>query len=165
MESPKTTDAVSASSIAEPASGRAPWLQSVLVPMIWATSLLLAAGSAVGFLGRSWWVFDLTNHFRVQLLAVAILAAVLVGVVRQWGPLLVVLACLSVNLALLYPLYVGNRVVRLSAEPLRVLSLNVNARNRSGTQVLSAIREGSPDIFFLLEYNEYLASDAEIVGG
>ncbi len=155
MDSSTRAEVVSSASVADRAAGTAPWLARGVAWTLVAVAVALLIGSCVGFVGRYWWGFDLTNHFRVQFLTVAVLGTFLAGLLRQWVPSLLFLVCVTVNACLVCPLYVGGQHAEETSEPLRVLSINVNAGNRAQAEVLRTIQEGDPDVFFVLEFNAY----------
>ncbi len=159
MERPPNAERTLERSTPHEAPGGAPWLPRGLGALLWGAALMLTGASCVGFMGRLWWVFDLANHFRVQYLVLACTGAVVAAFFRRRGPLVLLLACVSVGLYLIYPFYAGYRVgssdVSLGPERLRVATINVNVNNRNQADLREVIAKGSPDVFFVLEYSEF----------
>ena len=126
-------------------------LAGVLSLLAWG----LLCCSLLGFLGRLWWVLDLTSHFRVQYLVVAGVLGLLALCLRRWTLLLPVSFCLFVNLYLICPFYVGGPTAETPPASLRVMAINVNAGNRQREIVLDTITNCHPDVLFVLEYTEF----------
>ncbi len=110
--------------------------------------LLLA--SLLGFMGRTFWFFDLFSHFRVQYMQVCL---ILIGIAlwrrqNKRAVALILLACL--NYAFVLPLYVGSPALP-TEKPIRAMLMNLNAANGNTKQVLNAIRTADPDLLLLEE--------------
>jgi len=118
---------------------------------VFATALCLPP--LVGFLGRAWWRFELLCHFRVQyFLVLALLSLVLVWRKRFTSALIVGIVAL-VNLALILPLYFGPAPPTAHGDSLRLLSMNVLARNQAHDRVRTFIGETDADFVILQEVN------------
>lgn len=116
------------------------------LPAFALTSLTVA-----GFLGAVWWGFDLASHFRLQYIALLVpVLAVLVGVRWRRTALAAGLA-LAVNLALVVPLYLPQRVEPHGSGTLEILSFNVTASNPERASVLEYLGASRADIIFLHE--------------
>jgi len=70
-------------------------------------TVIIAALTAVGFLGGIWWGFDLAAKFRVQYTLVLLISSAVLAVVHRWWAIGVAAMALMVNLALIVPLYAG----------------------------------------------------------
>jgi endonuclease/exonuclease/phosphatase (EEP) superfamily protein YafD len=123
--------------------------------------LLAAAGSLASlttltaFLGRFWWGFDLTSHFRVQYAAVLFLLAAVLCILRRWKTAAVFAAFTAVNCVIVIPYcYTGRPLPLPVHHKLRVLTLNVHAENRQANLVEAFIRKADPDLFLLEEVNK-----------
>ena len=111
---------------------------------------MVAASTVLGLLGRFGWWLDLFSHFRAQysvLLALAIVVCCLLG---RWNAAIVFGAFLVVNAALIAPLYFGASEVKDGVR-LRVMQLNVNARNEYIERVAEAIEQYDADLLLLEE--------------
>ncbi|WP_035602234.1 endonuclease/exonuclease/phosphatase family protein [Haloferula sp. BvORR071] len=111
----------------------------------------------VGWLGGSYWLLDLFNHFQWQYAGALAIAVICLGCWKAW------------RLALLTALFLAVPLVRL-AEPslpslhkpaigasLRFASFNVLTANERYADAVSWIRETDPDVIFLPEVDEVWA--------
>jgi len=120
--------------------------------------LLTAAGSLLccvtctGFLGRFWWVLDLTSHFRVQYFLLLAGAAVILLIGRKTRVSAVFAGFGLVNLLAIVPLYLGRiQPPPEGAKPFRVMLLNVNTASTSYAAVGEAVVDLNPDLLLLEE--------------
>lgn len=123
--------------------------------------MLLLAMSAtwVGFLGDLWWFFDLFAHFRLQYLALC-LVALAWFVWRRSGMGMVSAALgLVVNGVLVFglPVETARRPEIAPGFRLRVASINVHTSNRNAEKVLDYINQAEADVVLLLEVDEWWA--------
>lgn len=121
----------------------------------------VVAATATSFSGRVWWIFDLLSHFRAQFFWIALLLAGLLFVVRRRRIAMIALVLLSVNGGPLRPFCVGNANDPRNAPTVRVMTLNVWARNREYERVISYLREASPDIVVLVEVDGHWRAPLE----
>jgi len=124
------------------------WLSGPL----WLMLVCLTGTSLAGFLGRSWWWFDLASHFRVQYAVASLLIGVAAIVWRRWLAALTAAVLLIVNLWLVLPFYARKPGGPDGGESLRVLCMNVNAANERHEQVWDVVKASRADIVFVLEY-------------
>ncbi|MCI0534832.1 MAG: endonuclease/exonuclease/phosphatase family protein, partial [Verrucomicrobiales bacterium] len=118
-----------------------------------------------GFLGRRWWIFDLTSHFRIQYVIVCTLIAIVWACRRR-----VFLPVSFILLALLNAIEVlpHLRPQRTIASPrqtqvVRVVLLNVRTENRKFDLVKNFLRSARPDLVVLEEVSgEWLGKLAEL---
>ncbi|MBE0545695.1 MAG: endonuclease/exonuclease/phosphatase family protein [Verrucomicrobia bacterium] len=122
--------------------------------------LLTAAGGLLclltltAFLGRIWWGFDLTTHFRFQYLAGLLLLAIGFAIKRKLTVAGVFSVFAILNGAVVVPYcFTGRAAVPAAGQTLRVLLLNVDTENRRYDLVENLIRECDPDLVVLLEVN------------
>ena len=126
-----------------------------LVGLFWAL-VVVASGLAslftiAGFLGRYWWVFDLTSHFRLQYLPILLISAGVVARKRR-KTLASALAVLAiVNLAVIAPYLPYKSVPRKVGQTLRAVLINVHTGNTRYDLVRRFIAEKKPDFFVLEE--------------
>jgi endonuclease/exonuclease/phosphatase (EEP) superfamily protein YafD len=120
--------------------------------LVTSAGALLCCATVTGFLGRLWWLFDLTSHFRVQYAVLLAGVALLVLLPRKSRLSLVFAGFSLVNAATVMPLYVGRGHATMDgARTLRVMLLNVNSANTNYDSVKEAIRRYAPDLFVLEE--------------
>ena len=125
-----------------------------------AAGVLLVAATFAGFGGGWWWRFDILSSFRAQYLVAALVLGVAAafraalsrhGAAARSG-LLMLAAVALVNLAAVAPLYRGGREAAApGAEPLRIVSFNVQASNPDRSDVMEYLRAADADLIFLLE--------------
>jgi endonuclease/exonuclease/phosphatase (EEP) superfamily protein YafD len=128
---------------------------------ICAAGLWLA--TLLGLLGRLFWFFDLFSHFRVQYMQMAL---VLIGIalwqrLNKRAVVLIVLACL--NYAFVLPLYFGKSAPPAAEKPIRVMLMNILARNGNTEQVLAAINQADPDLLLLEEVTPDWAHELKVL--
>jgi endonuclease/exonuclease/phosphatase (EEP) superfamily protein YafD len=113
--------------------------------------LLLAAATAVSFLGMQWWVFECLAHFRPHW-AVLSLLVLLWSVVRR-SPLAVVIAfaCLVANVVPLAPYLLARSAAPDLARSVRVMNVNLHGDNSTLPKLKALIAKEQPDIVLLTE--------------
>jgi endonuclease/exonuclease/phosphatase (EEP) superfamily protein YafD len=116
---------------------------------------LLALSTFLAFFADSWWAFDLFSHFRVQYSVAALFLAVALWSLRRRMPAVLVLVVAAVNLWFVAPHLVGvaqaTTTAGESANPVRVLSVNVFGFNEDFERVLRYVRAENPDVLIVLE--------------
>ena len=114
---------------------------------------LAVLGTALGFLARFWWVFDLFSHWRAQyFIALALATALFVPLKRRrTAACCAVLAAL--NLFTILPLYFGGTHGD-GGQTLRVTLSNVYTHRGDPVRTLEVLRELRPEIIVLLEISE-----------
>ncbi len=131
-------------------SSRFSGLSRVLRLGTWSLLLL----SVCGWGGRAWWLLDLTSHFRVQYLGIAVIVTLVWLVARNWSLALLATVCLIINLVPLGPYWLAARDGSTTGATVRVMSFNVNSANREGELVRETIRDCDPDLLFVWEFND-----------
>ena len=116
-----------------------------------AATAVTAALTLAGFLGRAWWLFDVTCHFRVQYAACLAMAALLFAVGKRRKQALAAAAFCAVNVAVIAPLFVGAPTGRGGGTPLKLLWANVHVGNSRHADLVDLIRRESPDVVALAE--------------
>jgi endonuclease/exonuclease/phosphatase (EEP) superfamily protein YafD len=118
--------------------------------MLAATGLALI--TVFTFAARLWWAFDLFSHFRMQYVLVAVVLLIVALAARAYGSAAVFAAVALVHGAAIKDLWLGGSV---SAEPggvpLRLVSANVLAQNRTPEKVLEFVRAADADLVLLLD--------------
>ncbi|OIN86475.1 MAG: hypothetical protein AUJ12_05885 [Alphaproteobacteria bacterium CG1_02_46_17] len=112
--------------------------------------------SLAGFLSGISWFFDLFNHFRPQAVVVASVLALVLSFYRSWRYVLLSLAVLSLNLAV-----IGDRVSIIHdsstvdmgqhKKAVTLISSNVLTSNPRVQSVINMVSEQNPDIFIVVE--------------
>jgi endonuclease/exonuclease/phosphatase (EEP) superfamily protein YafD len=118
-------------------------------------AVLACLATVTGFLGRRWWVFELTSHFRLHLaLALGVLTVVW-SLKRRWRMTAVCGAAGAVNTVLvLFLLWPEGKTVATAGPQLRLLVLNVHTENQRSDLVLEFLRRAEADVILLMEVNE-----------
>jgi endonuclease/exonuclease/phosphatase (EEP) superfamily protein YafD len=121
--------------------------------LIWVGAIVLtvlAVATAVGFLGETFWIFDLAAALRVHYALGFLMLAVLFASTRHRWLLAVSVLGLLTNLALIVPLYVGGPgQVAADAPVVRVMFLNTQIRGADVNEVIEDLTRGEPDLVFL----------------
>jgi endonuclease/exonuclease/phosphatase (EEP) superfamily protein YafD len=118
-----------------------------------AVAATLASSATVSILlARTWWLFEVLSHFRVQ--AFVALSACAVALFVGGRPKLAVGCVLfaAINLGLILPLYLGGGEGKHAGKPrLRLLTFNAFGQNPQYDRTLELIRAIDPDIALLME--------------
>ncbi|MBD2058497.1 endonuclease/exonuclease/phosphatase family protein [Oculatella sp. FACHB-28] len=103
---------------------------------------------------RGWTqVLELLSHFRLQYFLLSLILLLLLFLTRRKVPILIALFCVALLSTPILPWY--NPLSRsAAAAELRVLTANINTRNRSYEKVLTMVREEKPDIAVFLEVDD-----------
>ena len=111
--------------------------------------------TVTGFLGRLWWVFDLTCHFRLHLALWLGALTVVWAMRRHWRITAVcgVAAAVNATLVLLLLWPAGQRAASAGTR-LRLASINVHTENERGDLLLEFLRHSEADAILLMEVNE-----------
>ena len=118
--------------------------------------MLAAAGLALitvfALAARLWWAFDLFSHFRLQYVVAALVLGFLALSVRAHGSAAVLAAVAVVHGLAIKDLWLGGTAsAALGGVPLRVVSLNVLAQNRTPEKVLQFVRAADADLVLLVD--------------
>ena len=118
--------------------------------------MLAAAGLALVTLftlaARLWWAFDLFSHFRLQYVVAALVLGFLALSVRAHGSAAVLAAVAVVHGLAIKDLWLGGTAsAALGGVPLRVVSVNVLAQNRTPEKVLEFVRAADADLVLLVD--------------
>ncbi len=113
--------------------------------------------TAAGFLARSWWVFELFSHFRVQYLVVLAGCGIIFLARKKHREVVLAIAFAAVNFTI-----VGNHQGGISAQAsiaagegrtIRALLANVNQGNQAHEKLHRFVSFVNPDLMVLLEVN------------
>jgi endonuclease/exonuclease/phosphatase (EEP) superfamily protein YafD len=120
--------------------------------LVYAAGMLAVGATAVSLLGRFYWLFELTTHFRPQYVAVLVMAAATGLLARERRPAAAfgAVAVLNVLVSLsAWPWPSGNTV-----PDIQILAANVNTANREHHLVLDLVRSQGPDVVVLTEVDD-----------
>ncbi len=117
-------------------------------------AVITCLATVTGFLGRWWWIFDLTSNFRLHLaLSLGALAVVWV-VTRHWRMAVICGVGAAVNAVLvMFLLWPGAKTMVTAAPRLRLVALNVQTENERRDLVLEFLRHTDADVILLMEVN------------
>lgn len=111
-----------------------------------------------GFLAAFGFPFELTSHFRVQYVAIALLLLPFSLMKQSRRPLMLALLIILVNASEIAPIYLprAHLSARLSGNvtPLSLLSVNVERENRNYTSVIDYIRAVKPQVIGFIEVDD-----------
>jgi endonuclease/exonuclease/phosphatase (EEP) superfamily protein YafD len=130
-----------------------------------AVGLGTVAGTFLGFLGRSSWVFDLLGSFRFQYLWLGMLAIAALAWNGWWRWIPIVGLAALVNLAAVGPYLWGSIAEPATDDRLTIVHLNTQAGNRDKAAVVEFVRSVDADLVFLAEVTPELLElidDAEL---
>lgn len=127
----------------------------VAAPLVEVAAIGLAVVSGLALLGGAVWPLALFEHFRLQYVVLALLAAAVAGGLRRWRPLDVAAITASGNLLLVAPALRAEPLpVPADAATLRVLLLNVHTASRGHAAVRALIDELDADVVALVEVDQ-----------
>ncbi|MCP4358809.1 MAG: hypothetical protein GY796_12390 [Chloroflexi bacterium] len=115
---------------------------------------LAGAATIAGFAGQLWWVFDVTIHFRVQLLLIISFSALYFAIKRERLYFVISAGCVLLNLSIILPLYLSPALTHNNAEPVRGLLINVQEQQESVDPILELIQSLDPDLILFVETTE-----------
>jgi len=108
-----------------------------------------------GFLGQTWWIFDLTSHFRVQYAVGLSLLACVFAMARKLKPALLFTGFAFLNFAVVVPhCWFGPVAAKSTGQTLRVMLINVRTENQRYDLVKACILGNNPDVVVLEEVDE-----------
>ena len=125
-------------------------------PFFLRLAVLIGIMPLIGWLGGSFWVLDLFNHFQIQyavLIGICVIGLLWVKAFRLAGIAAVILL---IPMARLFPLFIGPMQKPIGT-PIRVANFNVLTANTRYADAVKWIRETDPDVIFLPEVDEVWA--------
>jgi endonuclease/exonuclease/phosphatase (EEP) superfamily protein YafD len=124
------------------------------------STLLACVASAIGFLAKVWWIFELACHFRLHLMLVLGLFSAIWLLLKRRRLATVCGTFALVNALVVFPLLIpaqdGGSPV---GGKLRLVSLNVHTANQHADLVVKFLRESDADVIFLMEVNDRWMAD------
>lgn len=128
------------------------------------TLLTAAAGASIvasvaALAAEAWWALELFTHFRLQYLAAQLLLIVILLLGRRPRWCFVLAACAVLNAIPLVPYVpIGSAAiaddVHERSDAMRIMAVNVQARNDSHERLLETVRTESPDVVVVVEFTE-----------
>ena len=129
-----------------------------LYGILWLAMLFACIGTAVGFFGRHWWVFELTSHFPLQYSVILLTSGLIYLYLGKYKTALLASAFALANLYLIVPFDTEVHAKAPStyheSRKIRALLINVNHENHAYEKVRKFIGTAQPDFMILLELNE-----------
>jgi endonuclease/exonuclease/phosphatase (EEP) superfamily protein YafD len=123
-----------------------------LLLMLTATGLALVTVFTLA--ARLWWAFDLFSHFRLQYVLAALVLGGIALSVGAYRSAAVLAAVALVHGVVIKDLWLGGMASAApGGVPLRVVSANVLAQNRTPEKVLEFVRAADADLVLLLDAN------------
>ncbi len=119
--------------------------------LLGAATAVACTSTVVGFLGRLWWPFEVTSHFRPQYSLFLLASTLLFLIARKQRAAILAGVFAFTNLSLFVPLYVGVSWSHAGEKTYRALVMNVNASSQAYERVQKFIRSAEPDFMVLLE--------------
>ena len=116
-------------------------------------TVITCMATAVGFLGRYWWPFELASHFRVQYFVFLLASSFIFLLKRKRRTAALVGIFAIINLSLIVPLYFGGSFAHGEERTLKAVLFNLNRSNHAYAKVRKFLRSSDPDFVVLLEVN------------
>lgn len=117
--------------------------------------MLCGAVTLTGFLGKLWWLLELTSHFPLHLAVASGLFTGIWALKRRWRWTAFSGAVTTINallvLALFWP---GNQSAPTSGQRLRLVAVNVHTANLRTDLVLDFLQKIDADVVMLMEVNQ-----------
>ena len=121
--------------------------------------LVVCVLTGVGYLSRTWWVFDLACHFRLQYACLLLLAVFLCLWKRKVLIAIPATLALVANLVTLAPTFLESPAQGTGGQhTLRIAFLNARVENRDYDRFLSWVQEEAPDLLVVGELTSEWAS-------
>jgi endonuclease/exonuclease/phosphatase (EEP) superfamily protein YafD len=116
------------------------------------TAAALALITVFTLSARLWWAFDLFSHFRPQYVLAALVLLILALFAREYGSAVVFAAVALVHGAVIKDLWLGGTgSAAPGGMPLRLVSANVLAQNRTPEKVIEFVRAADADLVLLVD--------------
>ncbi len=122
--------------------------------LLWICLVMLAGATLTSLLARTWWVFELSTHFRLHYVAAAVVLLLWGAAARRYVAAIVAATCGAVHALWLFPLFLGPGAVAatdVDGVDLRLATLNMLWNNPTPEQVIQVLDAYQPDIVALQE--------------
>ena len=125
-------------------------------------SIVLCLATIASFLGRLWWIFELTSHFPLQYALCLAALALAWTVFREWYLAGICGVCAIVNAILVALVYLPEgEQSQPAGQSLRIVSINVHTLNTRSDLVLDFLRNANADVILLMEVNNRWVAQLE----
>ncbi len=127
----------------------------IVDPLVLLAALGVLAMTAAGLAARTWWIFDLFAHFKLQYAALqlALIAALMARGRRRFATIIAVSILPNLwPLAAYWPAAVPASPAVAAVHHVKLMAVNVEWRNRSAAQLLDMIRDEAPDAVLVVEH-------------
>ena len=132
--------------------------RAIIIALVLAQTTLVAVFlcSIAGFIGRVHQYLELTSHFRLQYLLVALVCLLVCVALHAWWSALYAVFTVLINLVVVLPWYIPPTKTPLARpqSPVKVVSANVETTNRNFSDFISFVIEENPDPLIIQEANE-----------
>jgi endonuclease/exonuclease/phosphatase (EEP) superfamily protein YafD len=122
--------------------------------------IALCVASVLGYYGQAFWALDVWAAFRLPLLVVFAVYAVLYGLRGAWRYTqicLLILAFLAAQCVFYYPPFSAVKVAAPKpANTLRIVQINLWKKNKTPQLALTRLEQANPDVVGLEEYDAHL---------
>jgi endonuclease/exonuclease/phosphatase (EEP) superfamily protein YafD len=116
------------------------------------TAAALALITVFTLAARLWWAFDLFSHFRLQYVLAALVLLIIALLARAYGTAAVFAAVALVHGAAIKDLWLGGAASAApGGVPVRLVSANVLAQNRTPEKVIEFVRAADADLVLLVD--------------
>lgn len=133
-------------------SGAATIGRPTLKTILWLAAAGLVLATVFALLARTWWMFDLFSHFRLQYVIAALALGVLALALRAWPAAAVLLVVALVHGWAMRDLWLADSAQAGEAgTPLRLASANVLRSNPTPQAVAEWVRAADADLVMLVE--------------
>ena len=127
----------------------------ILTLLLYLGAAGLGIATLLGFLGRTWWVFELFSHFRVQYAALAVICAAALLLTGQPLGFWLCLGIYLLNLVLLLPLYLRTSRTAQPGANYRILTANILGHNGLYGPITLMLQGADADLALLVEYRHH----------
>jgi endonuclease/exonuclease/phosphatase (EEP) superfamily protein YafD len=118
-------------------------------------AVMLCLATVTGFLGRLWWICELTSHFPLHMAAGLSVFAMVWVAKRRWRMVTICGVFAAINAGLvLSVLWPGEKATPQAGARLRLAAINVHTSNHRSDLVLEFLRSVDADAILLMEVNE-----------
>jgi endonuclease/exonuclease/phosphatase (EEP) superfamily protein YafD len=132
--------------------------RAISIPLVLVQTMVLAVflGSIAGFLGKVHHSLELLSHFPLQYLMAALTCLLLLVALHAWWSALLACFMVVLNLVAVLPWYIPPSTAPLQepSYPLKLLSANVESRNKSFSDFIRFVLEENPDVVIIQEATE-----------
>jgi endonuclease/exonuclease/phosphatase (EEP) superfamily protein YafD len=129
----------------------------IIVSVLAQTAVVLVfLCSIAGFIGHLHHYAELTSHFKLQYLIMALACLLVCIALHAWWSALLAFVTVGLNLAGVVPWYLSPPQVALHPPhfPVKVLFANVESTNRNFAALIGLVREENPDVVIIQEATE-----------